>query len=45
MNGENRPLLTDYWVEFEKHSGEVQQDFRENYRSFETDLKSIPQVN
>jgi hypothetical protein len=39
MNGENRPILTDDRLEFEKELVEVHQDFREYYRTFKKESR------
>ena len=43
MNGENRVLVIDELVAFEKLPVEVQ-DCRKNYQSFKRNLQSKPQI-
>ena len=44
MNRENRQVVTDELVEFEKQPVGVQ-DFGKNYQSFWRNLENIPQTN
>ena len=44
MSRENRPLVTDALVEFEKQSVQVQDFVQENYRSMWGNLQKNPQI-